>query len=110
MENKFKKKESRLVFEPRIARKLLKMNDEVKFCPFCGVKITDNCECHKNIVIDIKPFRNDEGETDLDRTVMVFLNNKSFRDDYYQVREEMAARDAEVEAEVEVEQLSMDLD
>ena len=48
-----KNKKSQLCFDAKIARKLLKMNDEPKFCPYCGVSLAEGCECHKNIVIDI---------------------------------------------------------
>lgn len=120
MDNKFKKKESKLVFDPKIARKLLKMNGEIQFCPYCGVKITDGCDCHKNIVIDMKPYRNEDGEMESNRSVMVFQNNKSFQDDYIQIKDEMVDKsteleiefeiETEVEIEVENEQLAMDLD
>jgi hypothetical protein len=114
MEDKNKKKESKLVFDPKVTRKLLKMNGEIKFCPYCGAKIEDGCECHKNIVVDVKPYRNENGEIEPNRSVMVFQNNKSFQDDYTQIKDEMTAKnielDFEIEIEVEEEQLSMDLD
>ena len=34
MNNKIKK--SQLIFDMKLVRKLLKMNGEVRFCPFCG--------------------------------------------------------------------------
>ena len=55
MNNKTKK--SQLVFDMKLVRKLLKMNGEIKFCPFCGKSVDEDCECHKNIVIDVKPKR-----------------------------------------------------
>lgn len=104
MNNKAKK--SQLVFEPKLGRRLLKMNDEIKFCPFCGKGITENCECHKNIVIDIKPYRNDEGVIMSDRSVFVFDNNPTFQADYNQMIEEAKSK-KEIE---ESEQLSIDID
>ena len=47
-----KKKKSQLVFDMKLVRKLLKMNGEVRFCPFCGKPVEEDCGCHKNIVID----------------------------------------------------------
>lgn len=90
------KKTTKLVFEPKMARKLLKMNGEIKFCPHCGASIKDGCECHKNIVVDIKPMRGSE-----DASVMVFMNNEAFQSDFTQLLDEMKAkREAEVEPEV----------
>lgn len=68
---------SQLVFDMRVARKLLKMNSEVKFCPFCGTPIDKGCDCHKNMIVDIKKKRNTENET-----VLVFQNNASFKNDF----------------------------
>jgi histidinol phosphatase-like enzyme len=105
MENK----KSRLIFDPKIVRKLLKMNGEIKYCQYCGAKIEDNCECHKNIIIDIKPYRNENGELESDRSVMVFQNNEVFQSDLNQLIDEIKAK-KDVEPEDEAEQLVMDLD
>ena len=102
MNNKTKK--SQLVFEPKLGRKLLKMNGEVRFCPFCGKEINEGCECHKNIVIDIKPYR--ENDVMTDRSVLVFDNNDAFKADYAQLIDEMKAK-KETE---EPEQLTIDFD
>ena len=102
MNNKIKK--SQLVFDPKIGRKLLKMNGEIKFCPFCGKDISEGCECHKNIVIDTKPYR--ENGVMTDRSVLVFDNNPMFQSDYAQLIEEI-----KVKKEAEgIEQLSIDFD
>ena len=98
-------KKSQLVFEPRVARKLLKMNDEIRFCPFCGEAIENNCDCHKNLVVDIKPYRGEEGVIETNRSVLVFDNNTAFKTDYNQLIEE-----TKVTREPEYEQLTMDLD
>lgn len=105
MNNKIKK--SQLVFDMKTTRKLLKMNDEIKFCPFCGKLMAENCECHKNIIIDVKPYRNEEGVIESDRSVMVFDNNYSFKTDFNQIIEEVKAKK---ESDSEFEQLSIDLD
>lgn len=106
MEIKNENKKSKLVFDPKITRRLLKMNGEIKFCPTCGARIEDGCECHKNIVIDTKPYRNSEtGVLEPDRSVMVFDNNEAFQNDLIQIIDEMKAR-----KEADVEQLSMELD
>jgi hypothetical protein len=93
-------KKSKLIFDPRITRKLLKMNGEIKFCPFCGVKIEDGCECHKNIVIDTKPLRGSE-----EASIVVFDNNESFQADLAQIMDEIKAK-----KEAEPEQSAMGLD
>lgn len=97
---KDKEKTSQLVFDMRLTRKLLKMNGEVRFCPYCGKPIEEGCECHKGIIIDVKPKREAENET-----VAVFHNNPTFRADYDQLLEEEKAKAAE-----EPEQLSIDFD
>lgn len=83
------------------------MNDEIKYCPYCGKFMTENCECHKNIIIDVKPYRNEEGAIESDRSVMVFDNNDSFKADFNQMIEEAKAKK---DAESEFEQLEIDLD
>lgn len=95
-------KKSKLIFDPKITRKLLKMNGELKFCPYCGKALTENCECHKNIIIDVKPMRGAE-----DSTIAVFQNNDAFQADLTQIMDEIKAKK---EAEQEVEQLTIDLD
>lgn len=95
-----KKKKSQLVFDMKLVRKLLKMNGEIKFCPFCGKPVEEDCECHKNIVIDVKPKRDTENET-----IAVFQNNAAFQADYNQMIE-----DARVKREEEAEQLMMEID
>lgn len=102
MNNKTKK--SQLVFEPKLGRKLLKMNGEIKFCPFCGKGIDEICGCHLNIVVDIKPYR--ENGVMTDRSVLVFDNNPTFQADYAQLIEELQAK-KETE---DPEQLSIDFD
>ena len=93
-----KTKKSQLVFDMKIVRKLLKMNGEIRFCPFCGTSVDDGCECHKNIVIDVKPKRETENET-----IAVFQNNSSFQADYNNMIEEAKAK-----KETEFEQIDID--
>ena len=97
-------KKSKLIFDPRIVRKLLKMNGEVKFCPYCGKSVDDNCDCHKNIVIDVKPLRGSE-----EASIVVFDNNEAFQADLTQIMDEIKAK-KEMEKESELEQFAMDLD
>jgi histidinol phosphatase-like enzyme len=105
MNNKTKK--SQLVFDPKMARKLLKLNGEVKFCPYCATPMSEGCECHKNLVVDIKPYRNEDNVIVPDRSVLVFENNSAFQADYNQMIEEAKAKK---ENENEPEQLSINLD
>jgi len=100
-----KTKKSQLVFEPKITRKLLKMNEEIKFCPVCGKPIEENCGCHMNMIIDYKPYRNSDGAIEPDRSVPVFLNTSTFQADYAQLVEEAKAK-----REAEVEKPEADLD
>ena len=104
MNNKTKK--SQLVFDPKMARRLLKLNGEAKYCPFCATPISEGCSCHKNLVIDIKPYRGDDNVIISDRTVLVFDNNSAFQADYNQMIEEAKAK-KEVE---EPEQLELCFD
>jgi hypothetical protein len=99
MNNKIKK--SQLCFDPKMARRLLKLNGEAKFCPFCATPMSEGCECHKNLVIDIKPYRNEDGVIVPDRSVLVFDNNSAFQIDYNQMIEEAKTKK---EAENEPEQ------
>ena len=96
-----KTKKSQLVFDMKLVRKLLKMNGEIRFCPFCGKSVDEGCACHKNLVIDVKPKRETENET-----IAVFQNNSAFQEDYNQLVEEAKAKK---ESE-EPEQLSIDFD
>jgi hypothetical protein len=97
-----KNKKSQLCFDAKVSRKLLKLNGELKFCPYCGVALADGCECHKNIVIDIKANRENT-----DKTIFVFDNNSNFQSDFNQLMDELKAKK---EAEVEYEQISIDID
>lgn len=97
MENK----KSKLIFDPRITRKLLKMNGEPKFCPYCGKSLTEKCECHKNIVVDVKPLRGSE-----EASIAVFDNNESFQADLTQIMDEIKA----LREIVEPEQIAFDID
>ena len=97
-----KNKKSQLCFDAKVSRKLLKLNGELKFCPYCGVALVDGCECHKNIVIDIKANREN-----MDKTIFVFDNNQSFKADFNQLMDELKAKK---EAEIEYEQISVDFD
>ena len=99
-------KKSKLIFDPRITRKLLKMNGEPKFCPYCGKALTDKCECHKNMVIDVKPLR---GSTEA--SIAVFANTESFQNDLTQVMDELKAKaEAEADKTTEPEHVTFDID
>ena len=99
MENK----KSKLIFDMKIVRKLLKMNDEPKFCPYCGKALTEKCECHKNIIIDVKPLRGSE-----EASIAVFDNNESFQADLTQIMDEIKAKKEE-EHDPNFEQLTFDI-
>ena len=101
MNNKTKK--SQLVFDPKLGRRLLKMNGEIKFCSFCGVSVDAGCDCHRNLVIDIKPYRGDDNAIVSDRSVLVFDNNANFQADYNKLIEEAKAkREAEEPEQLEL--------
>lgn len=105
MENKHENKKSRLVFNPKITRRLLKLNGEIKFCPFCGKPIEENCDCHKNFIIDSKPLRGSNN----DASVPVFQNNKSFQADFARLIEEDKVKKDAIK-EPEFEQIAIDFD
>jgi hypothetical protein len=84
-------KKSKLIFDMKIVRKLLKMNGEPKFCPYCGKPLVEKCECHKNMIIDVKPMRGAE-----ETTIAVFQNNEAFQADLIYIMDEIKAKkDAE---------------
>lgn len=95
-------KKSKLIFDPKITRKLLKMNGELRFCPYCGKELAEMCECHKNIIIDVKPMRGAEGST-----IAVFQNNETFQADLTQIMDEIKAK-KETDAEYEQVELCFD--
>ena len=97
-----KNKKSQLCFDPKVARKLLKMNGELKFCPYCGVELSEKCSCHKNIVIDIKANRENT-----EKSIFVFDNNETFQCDFNQIMDEIKTKN---ETEQEFEQITIDLD
>ena len=99
-------KKTQLVWDPKIVRKLLKLNDEFRFCPSCGKPIEEGCECHKNFIVDYKPYKSSDGIVEPNRSVAVFQNNKKFQEDNAKLIEEMKAKK---EGE-EPEQLVIDLD
>lgn len=94
-----KTKKTQLVWDPKITRKLLKLNGEIKFCPFCGKPIEENCECHKNFIVDYKPYKTSDGVIEPNRSVAVFQNNKKFQEDNAQIIEEIKAKKEAEESE-----------
>lgn len=99
-------KKTQLVWDPKITRKLLKLNEEFRFCPFCGKPMEENCECHKNFIVDYKPYKSSEGVIEPNRSVAVFQNNKKFQEDNAKLIEEMKAK----KETAGPEQVSLDLD
>jgi hypothetical protein len=95
-------KKSQLVFDPKVARKLLKMSGEPKFCPYCAASLENGCECHKNIVIDIKANRENA-----EKSIFVFDNNESFRSDFDRLMDEIKAS-KEIEAELDPVSIEID--
>jgi hypothetical protein len=91
-ENKKDTRVSRLVGDPRVARKLLKKNGEIKFCPICGELITNNCACHKNIIVDVKPNKSNP-----EKSVFIFQNSEAFKADFEEITAEMKAKEKEKE-------------
>lgn len=107
--NEIKKKDSQLVFDPTIWRKLLKKNPTMrdKYCRYCGKPLDDNCDCPKVVaeIIDCKPYRDENGVHSSTRSVMVFRNTPEFQQAYAQLVEEAKAK-----RETEVEKPEADLD
>lgn len=88
-------KTSKLIFDMRLVRKLLKMNGELKFCPYCGKPLTEKCGCHNNMIIDVKPMRDSENAT-----VAVFANTESFQKDFDSVITEFKEKNESKKEEV----------
>ena len=101
-----KTKKTQLVWDPKITRKLLKLNDEFRFCPSCGKSLEEDCACHKNFIVDYKPYKTSDGVVEPNRSVAVFHNNKKFQEDNAMLIEEIKAKK---EAE-EAEQLTINFD
>ena len=99
-------KKTQLVWDPKIVRKLLKLNDEFRYCPACGRPLDEDCECHKNFIVDYKPYKSSDGVVEPNRSVAVFQNNTKFQEDNAKLIEEMKTKK---EAD-ELEQLTIDFD
>lgn len=97
-ENEKDTRVSRLVTDPRIARKLLKLNGELKFCPYCGEALANSCACHKNIMTDTKPNKSNP-----DKSVFIFQNLETFKADLEEVAAEVAAKDELKKEPIEIE-------
>ena len=99
-------KKTQLVWDPKITRKLLKMNGEFRFCPSCGTPIEGGCDCHKNFIVDYKPYKNSDGVIEPNRSVAVFQNNQKFQEDNAKLIEELNAK----KEAADFEQLTLDVD
>jgi hypothetical protein len=87
MNNTNETKTSKLIFDMKLTRKLLKMNGEPKFCPYCGKTLAEKCECHKNMIIDVKPLRGSD-----EASIAIFANNESFQKDLDTLMTEIKAK------------------
>ena len=87
MNNTNETKTSKLIFDMKLTRKLLKMNGEPKFCPYCGKTLAEKCECHKNMIIDVKPLRGSD-----EASIAIFANNESFQKDLDALMTEIKAK------------------
>lgn len=94
MENEKDTRVSRLICDARVARKLLKLNGEPKYCPYCGEALTNNCACHKNIMIDTKPNKSNP-----DKSVFIFSNLETFKADLEEISAEIKSKE-EVKEEI----------
>lgn len=97
-ENEKDTRVSRLVCDARVVRKLLKLNGELRYCPYCGASLANNCECHKNIVVDTKPNKSNP-----DKSVFIFQNLATFKADLEEVTAEVAAKDELKKEPIEIE-------
>ena len=99
-------KKTQLVWDPKIVRRLLKLNGEFRYCPSCGKSLDENCECHTNFIVDYKPYKTSDGIIEPNRSVAVFQNNKKFQEDNAKLIEEMKSK----KENEDPEQISLDLD
>ena len=89
-ENKDTRK-SRLVFDMRIVRSLLKRNptQPAKYCRYCGKLLSEGCECTQPLeIIDVKKARDTENGT-----IAVFDNTLEFQKAFEEVTAEFKAKD-----------------
>ena len=105
--NEIKNKDSKLVFEPVVWRKLLKKNPILKdkYCRYCGKPLDDNCGCPQPVaeIIDCKPYRDENGISSRDRSVMVFKNTPAFQKALSEIMDDIKSKN-----EPEYEQLTFD--
>lgn len=80
------------MLRPSNCTEIIEKNGELKYCPFCGKALSEGCDCHKNLIVDMKKKR----ET-INETVMIFDNNKEFQADYAEVVAELKQKDSEQE-------------
>ena len=87
MENK----KSKLVFDPRITRAILKKNptEPAKFCRYCGKSLDEGCGCPEfYTVVDVKKLRGS-----VDGSIHIFENTPGFQKVYEEVYAELKERD-----------------
>ena len=95
-ENKDKRK-SRLVFDMRMVRALLKRNPDMpaKYCRYCGELLSSGCGCVQPLeIIDVKKARDTENGT-----IAVFANSPEFKIAFAEIIEEFKIKDAAKVAE-----------
>ena len=93
-------KKSKLIFDMKITRKLLKRNHtiEEKYCRYCGKLLSDKCGCPQPVtIIDVKPLR-DHPES----TIAVFENTDAFKKAFDEVISEFKAKYDEEKEPVEM--------
>ena len=87
MENK----KSKLVFDPRITRAILKKNptEPAKFCRYCGKPLTEGCDCPEvYTIVDVKKLRGS-----VDGSIHIFENTPGFQKIYDEIYAELKERD-----------------
>ena len=100
-EIKNENKESKLCFDAKIVRKILKRNPDTKekYCRYCGKPLTDKCGCQQPFtIIDIKPLRDNP-----EKTVFVFANTEAFRTVFNEVMLEAKEKSISQKEETAVE-------
>ena len=108
MKNKEKRnKDSKLVFEPGVWSNRLKKSPILKdkYCRQCGKPLDDNCGCPQPVaeIIDCKPYRDENGISSRDRSVMVFKNTPAFQKALSEIMNDIKSK-----KEPEYEQITFD--
>lgn len=88
-------KKSKLVFDMKIVRKLLKKNPTIKeqYCRYCGRLLSEKCDCVQPFtIIDVKPLRDNPSAT-----IAIFADTPEFQKALSEVTEDFKNKNKTLE-------------